>query len=107
MQHLAIILHVSDNAVNDDQRLCISLQTGKSTHEHGATHCQLSATCYRMDVSSQLLGHQRVDALTSRIVEIQSCTGNGRSGGSLVDRTESIGIELSIGLLRLLADRFL
>ena len=107
MQHLAVVLHVGDDTVDDNQRLGVGLQTGDTADEHGVAHAQLSATRNGMDVGTQLLGYQRVDAQTGRVVEVLGRTADTGLRGRLIDGTEGTGVELGVSLAGLGSDGFL
>ena len=107
MQHLAVVLHVGDDTIDDDQRLGVGLQTGDTADEHRVAHTQLSATRNGMDVGTQLLGHQRVDAQTGRVVEVLGRTADTGLRGRLIDGTEGTGVELGVSLAGLGPNGFL
>ena len=52
MQHFAVVLHISNNTINDHQRLAVDLQARESANKHRATHCQMSAAGYGVDIST-------------------------------------------------------
>ena len=98
MQHLTVILHVCDDTVDNHQRLGVGLEAGKSAHKHGVTYAELSAAGYRVDIGSQLFGHQRVDAQMGRIVEVLGTAADMRHCFLTIDGAECGWIKLGIGL---------
>ena len=107
MQHLTIILHVCNNAIDNNQRLSIGLKTGQTIHKHRITNTQLTATTNRMDVGTQLLGHQGVDTHLCRMLKIIGLATRERLSGTLINWTKSARIELCIGLFRIGTNSFL
>ena len=107
MQHLTVVLHVCDDTINHNQGLGICLKTGQTIHKHGITNTQLATAANRMDISTQLLCHQGVDAYLSRILETFGTTTGYRCCRTLIDRTERIRIKLCVGLFRIGTDSFL
>ena len=99
MEHRAVVLHIGDNAVDDDQRLGVGLQAVQTGHQHHIALGGIGAAADGKHIGTKALTDERVDALLGGIVEIFGLTAQGSGGSTLVNRTESNGVHTCVSRL--------
>ena len=101
VKHLARILHVHHDVVDDDQRLGVGIERVDALDEHGVAQTGNAAAADGADVGTQLLGNERVDAQVRVVVKL---VGNGTQRGrcrATVGFVKGLRVELAVGHARL------
>ena len=97
VQHLAPILHVHDDIVDDDEGLGIDVERVDAADEHRVAHAGNASAADAAHVGCQLLRDKRVDVHLGGIAEVAGLGREVGSSGGAVVLAEDIAIELSVG----------
>ena len=97
VKHGAVVLHVGDDAVDDDQRLGVGLQAVEAGQQHDVTLGGVSAAAYAAHVGTEALADERVDALLGGVVEALGTAAQRGRGGLLVDGAEGGRVHTGVG----------
>ena len=98
VQHLAVVLHIHEHTVDDDQRLGIAPERVDTLDEHGVTHTGNTATAHCANIGTKTLGNKGINAQLGIIVKMTGLTAHRSDGLTAIGLAEGIAVELAVGL---------